>query len=458
MQKPFLQFLGAAETVTGSKFLLSFPESRILIDCGLFQGVKKLRNLNWLVPPVDLSTIQYIIITHAHLDHVGMIPRWVMQGFAGKIFMTGPTEELAKIVLEDSAKIQMEEAEHINKIGYSKHKPALPLYDLKDVKYSYQYFHVVSIDKWITLSPGLRFRYRYAGHILGACWVEIDYHGETFIFSGDLGRYNNNLMYSPVSPDSCDVLVMESTYGNKQHPPLKSAEKKLLHLINQTYQREGNVIIPSFAVERTQDLMYILWKAQKEKKIPPVPLIMDSPMGKSAMDVFINFPEWHKLDLKLCREICQTFEIVGDIRDTYRIMDDPRPKIVIAGSGMITGGRVLFYLQRYIEQKNNTVILVGYQAEGTRGRRLLEGEKQLKIFDQYYQVNAKVYQLDGLSAHADSTELMKWLAGIKQKPKKIFLVHGETGPLDALRQKIEEKWPDIDVEIPSLFSTYPLNY
>ncbi|MBT8182891.1 MAG: MBL fold metallo-hydrolase [Eudoraea sp.] len=449
-----VHFLGASGTVTGSKFYLESSEKNILIDCGLFQGRKDLRISNWKPLPVSVSSIDIVLLTHGHLDHTGYLPRLVKAGFKGIIVGTAPTLAIARIILLDSAKINEEEAEIANREGYSKHKPALPLYNLHDAENAIDLFRAEELNHWAQLSENIRYRFRYNGHIIGSTFIELEISGKRFVFSGDVGRPDDFLLDPPVKPDWADFLFVESTYGNKLHPPDK-VEDRLISLVNKTLYERGNLLIPSFAVERLQSLMYLFWKLYKKNKIPNIPIFIDSPMGNNVLAIFERFPDWHKLSSKEYSAMCGHVNIIDSYRQTWETIDDPRPKIVIAGSGMVTGGRILTYLQQMVDIPNTNILLVGYMAEGTRGRALLEEAKELKIFGKYYDVKASVYHEESLSAHSDQKELLDWIASIKNIPERVFLIHGEQEALNEFKDKIEEiyKW---NVQIPELFETVEL--
>jgi metallo-beta-lactamase family protein len=434
-----IQFLGAAGTVTGSKHLLKTPGKNILIDCGLFQGIKSLRLKNWVPLPVDTSEIDLVLLTHAHLDHCGYLPILVKSGYKGKILMTPPTRDLAEIILLDSAKIQEEDAERANRMGFSKHKPAKPLYTIKEAQKAIRLFEVVEDNIWEKISPEIKFRYIKNGHILGSAFIELHCHGKKIVFSGDIGRSNSELMFPPSTISECDFLVMESTYGDRIHK-VNSVRTELAEIINETSKQKGNLLIPSFAVGRAQELMHLINEIKKQKLIGNIPIFMDSPMGSKITKLLEKFPTWHKLSPVACREIFEHIRIISDFRETKKTIKDGKLKIVIAASGMLNGGRVLEYLRSYIGDRRNTVLLVGFQAEGTRGRALQNGIHEIKIFGKYYQVKLGVKELSTLSAHADQHEMLKWLkAFTKKKPRKIFLVHGEASAREAFRIKIVDE-------------------
>jgi metallo-beta-lactamase family protein len=441
-----IKFIGAAGTVTGSKTLVESNGIRILIDCGLFQGIKPLRELNWEPLPILASTIDFVLLTHGHLDHCGWLPRLVNQGFKGKIYCTSPTKAIAKLILLDSAKIQEEEADKANKEKYSKHEIAEPLYNVEQAEKVFPLFRVVKANEAVPLDAEISAVFVNAGHIIGACSIELTLENKVLFFSGDIGRDNDALMYAPTKPKKADYVFLESTYGDRIHPDT-DVKLELEMYINNTIKNGGTVIIPSFAVERAQMVMYLLWQLREEDKIPNVPYIIDSPMGVSAFDIFFENLKWHKLAIEDCVAVGKMFTMITDYKETIETIYDKQPKVVIAASGMVTGGRVLSYLERYIELPETTVIIVGYQAEGTRGRKLLEGAEEVKIYGKYYPVKAKILEIEGLSAHGDQKDLLNWLSELENKPKKVFLVHGENQPADELRIKIREQY-GFDCSVP----------
>jgi len=451
-----ITFLGASGVVTGSKFLVETSEKNILIDCGLFQGLKQLREFNWHDLPVNVKAIDVVLLTHGHLDHVGYLPRLVRQGFDGKIIGTAPTLSIAEIILNDSAKIQEEEALKSNKEKYTKHHPALPLYTTEDVESTIKLFQPEMIDKWILLSEHISYRFNYNGHIIGATFIEIDINGKRFVFSGDIGRTNDNLLNDPKKPEWADFLFVESTYGNKQHPK-ENIEEVFTDIILDTINKKGNLVIPSFAIERLQSLMYLLFKLYQKNKIPHIPVFVDSPMGNNVLEVFNRFPKWHKLSPQDYNSMCHYVHIIESYNETWETIDDPRSKVIVAGSGMVTGGRVLTYLQQLIDQSSTTILLVGFQAEGTRGRQLKDGAHEIRFFGKYYPVKASIKSLESLSAHADQEELIDWMSAIKNIPEKVFLIHGEPTALDGFRVKIKDTF-NWNATIPNLFDVENLPF
>jgi metallo-beta-lactamase family protein len=444
-----LTFLGAAGTVTGSKYLLEIQDKKILVDCGLFQGLKQLRVLNWQPPGFDPSSIDAILLTHGHLDHIGYLPRVVKLGFKGKIYATAPTLKISEITLRDSAKIQEEDAQRANQGKYSRHTPALPFYTLNDVNETIKLFQPVEESQWVTIADLFKAIFRYNGHILGSTFIQIEAGGKTLVFSGDVGREHDLLLYPPKEPEKADILLLESTYGDSVHADEGALLPELEQIVNETIEKNGSLFVPSFAVERTQLLMYMLWRLVKEKKIPEVPMIMDSPMGANILDLFHSSEGWHRLTADECNEMSACFQITNDYSETMRLRADPNPKIVIAGSGMMTQGRILSYMEVCASDPKNTLLFVGYQAEGTRGRKLLDGDKETKIHGKMIPVRMRIKKLDGLSAHGDQNDLLNWLSLLSKKPEKIFLIHGEEPQAKAFQQKMREvkQW---DSEIPKL--------
>lgn len=432
-----LHFFGAAQTVTGSKFLIESPEQNILIDCGMFQGVKELRSQNWNDFPFRVNEIDLVLLTHGHLDHCGYLPRLVKQGFEGPIKGTAPSLAVASVILRDSAVIQEEEAEQANEEGYSKHHPALPLYTQMDAEQAIELFVPVVTDQWISISENIQCRFKKVGHIIGATFIELEVYGKLIVFSGDIGRKGDPLLYPPEKPEWADIVIMESTYGDRLHPE-DDSESILIEAVQQAIQKNGTIIIPSFAVERLQTLMYKLWKLYSKNKIPKIPVFIDSPMGNEVLSIFSSYANWHKLTAAEFDIMKRHFNIITSYADTWKTIDNKRPKIVIAGSGMVTGGRVLTYLRYYLDNPTTQVLLVGFQAEGTRGRRLLDGEQEIKLQGKYIPVKAQIKTIESLSAHADQKELLEWLSELKNIPEQVFLVHGETQAMEVLQDKINE--------------------
>lgn len=435
-----IQFFGAAGTVTGSKHLLTLGSHKILIDCGLFQGENEdlLNNKPLPIPPGEIDVV---LLTHAHLDHTGYLPVIVKQGFKGKIKGTAPTLHIAEIILYDCAKITEEENRQKKKRTGQKRNDNENddwRYNQMEVLNTVHRFSAIETDTWLKLFEDVNIRYRNNSHILGACFIEIKYKDKMLVFSGDIGRKNDQLLHAPQQPESADILVMESTYGNRLHP--QNTDEILADLINEASRKNGTIIIPSFAVERFQLLMYKLWKLRSKNKIPNLPIYMDSPMGNKVMEIFRNNTSWHKLHISEMEKMLQDVHSIDEIEDTFRVIDNKSPKIVVAGSGMVSGGRVMTYLQYYLSVPETTVLLVGYQAEGTIGRLLYEGANEIMIRDEVYKVNADIKFVNGLSSHADQAELLDWMQPIAQQAQKVFLVHGEPEAAEVLKEQIQLKY------------------
>lgn len=449
-----LTFFGGADTVTGSKSLLEYRNRKILVDCGMFQGLKQLRLKNWEPSGIPVSQLDGILLTHAHLDHCGYLPVLVKEGFRGPIHCTGPTKELVEIILKDSAKIQEEEAERANRYGYTIHHPARPLYDLDDVMDCLPLMIPHEYHQWLELGEGIRIQFLNAGHILGSAMIEARMNGQSILFTGDLGTQHPLLLPPPEKVDVADTIVLESTYGDRQHTD-GDAKSALQKIIWETYEKDGDLIIPTFAVERAQELLFLLSVLKVENKLPDVPIYLDSPMGVSATAVMLHANEWHMLSHAQIQAMDRVAKLIVDVQSSKKAVADPRPKIVLAGSGMITGGRVLHYLDKGLADPCNTILLVGYQAEGTRGRTLENGAQDLKFFGSYHPVRATIRKMDYLSGHADQRDIMDWLRQFKHPPKNVLINHGEPHASDALRAKIHHElgW---NCEVAHMHQTYQI--
>ena len=433
-----LSFLGAAGTVTGSKYLIETDRHRILVDCGLFQGYKQLRERNWAPFPIAPSGIDAVVLTHAHLDHSGYLPALVRDGFAGPIFSTHATYRFCQLLLPDSGHLMEADARYANRHGFSKHKPALPLYTEGDAERSLASFVTRSFDEMHPVAEGCTAIFRKAGHILGAATVELDCFGTRIVFSGDLGRYGDSTMVDPEPVARADYLVVESTYGNRHHAAT-APEEALEDVIGRTVRRGGSVIIPAFAIGRAQSLLYHLGQLRKRGRLPNVPVYLDSPMAVNASTIFCEHPAEMRLTEAECRESCGAATYTRDVEESKRLDQDPMPKIIVSASGMATGGRILHHLKHYAPDRRNTILLAGFQAGGTRGAALKAGAIELKIHGEYVPVRAEVASLDMLSAHADQGELLRWLGGFEAPPRTTFVTHGEPDASDALRHCINEK-------------------
>ncbi|MFA6245840.1 MAG: MBL fold metallo-hydrolase [Mucilaginibacter sp.] len=435
----YLQSLGAAGTVTGSKHLLITPGLNILVDCGLFQGVKALREKNWERPPVNPGEIDAMILTHAHLDHCGYIPLLVKNGYRKNIYMSQPTRDLTELILRDCAKLQEEDAEKANRHGYTRHHPAEALYTVKDVETALPYFKVSEIRTLISLNEQISFSLHPSGHIAGACSVKINCYGKKIVFSGDIGRQHSELLPAPEALQDADFVVMESTYGDRLHAQTNTGQELAL-VINDTVFNKGNILIPCFAVGRAQEVMHLIYHLKQQKQIPArIPEYLDSPMAASAGKVLQHYPEWFTIDEKECARMFSGVTINHDYKNTEKIIRRGGSKIIMAASGMLTGGRVLEYLKHYLGDTRNTILLIGFQAEGTRGRALLNQGHEIKIHGQYYPVKAQIREIEGLSAHADQTELLGWVGQFAKSRPRVFLVHGEPCAQESLRIKIQDE-------------------
>ena len=447
-----IQFLGAAETVTGSRHLLTFNGEMVLVDCGLFQGGKELRARNWERFPVEPSEIKALVVTHAHLDHIGYIPKLVADGFRGPIYCTRATLGLARISLPDSGRIQEEDARHHNRHGTS-HTPALPLYDERQAVECLQYFKAVKYDTMTDLPGGATFRFLPAGHILGSAFAEIYFEGgERILMSGDLGRYNTPIIKDPTTIEYAEYLVVESTYGDRLHSH-EPVLPKLEELLNWAMENRSVVLVPSFSIGRTQELLYYLKQLEEQGKLPNIPIYVDSPMGISATDLYTNAVEERDDETELKFSLHDNpleprgLRMVHDSQESKKLNESKGPVFIIAGSGMANGGRIIHHLLHHLSDPTTLVLFTGYQVEGTLGRNLIDGAKRVRVYGQEVDVHARIDKLNALSAHADQAEIMQWLRGFKTPPKRTFIVHGEPPAQAVLRDKIvaELKW---DVVIP----------
>lgn len=433
-----LTFMGAIGTVTGSKYLINTGSKKILIDCGLFQGYKELRLRNWSPLPINPKEINAIILTHAHIDHSGYIPLLVKNGFSGKIYCSTATRDLCEILLLDSGHLQEEEAKFANEQGYSKHHPALPLYTHEDAQKSLKYFHTLDYGSEYPLDDNLKFRLDRSGHILGSSFVHVNYNNRSLLFSGDLGRPADPVMKPPVTIQSTDYLVLESTYGNRIHEVINPTDQ-LGEIIRKTSQRGGSIIIPAFAVGRAQSILYFIYLLKKANKIPDLPVFLDSPMAINATKIFCRYTNEHKLSKQQCMDICSIATYVNTPEESNAIDSYQYPTIIISASGMATGGRVLYHLERFAPDYRNTILFTGYQAGGTRGARMMAGEKEIKIHGQMIPVRAEVAELNNTSAHADYKETIDWLKKFTRPPIKVFITHGEPEAARSLKKHIEEE-------------------
>lgn len=434
-----LTFLGAAGTVTGSKYLVSVDGKNILVDCGLFQGLKNLRMKNWdSLPVVSPSKLDFVLLTHAHIDHSGYLPLLVKKGFRGKIYSTPGTRDLCGILLPDSGHLQEEEARYANKKGFSKHNPALPLYTQKEAEFSLQQFHPVDFDREFSPVPGVTFRFEPAGHILGSAMVLFKAGSTSILFSGDLGRPHDIVMNPPASVQKVDYVVVESTYGNRRHDS-KDPKDTLAEVINRTARRSGVLVVPAFAVGRAQSLLYYIHLLKKAGTIPEIPVFLNSPMAVSATQLYCKYQSEHRLSPEQCAGMCEAAKYVNSVEESKALNGKAGPMIVISASGMATGGRILHHLKAFAPDPKNTILLPGFQAAGTRGAAMAAGAETIKIHGEHIPVRAEVVKLDQLSAHADSAEILQWLGNLRSPPRKVFITHGEPVAADALRVRIGEE-------------------
>lgn len=438
-----MQFLGATGTVTGSKYMVTSGRTKILVDCGLFQGYKQLRLRNWSHLPMAASSIDAVVLTHAHLDHSGYIPLLVKNGFRGKIYCSEATYDLCRILLPDSGHLLEEEAGFANRHDFSRHKPALPLYTQEDAEASLAYFAPVKFGKRFAVGGRMHAELARAGHILGASTVTLDDHETTVVFSGDLGRMNDPIMAPPSQIERTDYLVVESTYGNRHHDPADPMEL-LGKTIQETIGRGGIVIVPSFAVGRAQTLLYYMNQLKQSGAIPPVlPVYLNSPMAADVTALYREYRKDHRLNDEQCRAMCHAAKFVNSVEESKALNLKHMPMVIIAASGMATGGRVLHHLKAFASDPRNTILFAGFQAGGTRGAAMLAGADAIKIHGEYVPLRAQVVQIENLSAHADADEILAWISTFRMPPKRTFITHGEPEAADALRRRIEEtlKWP-----------------
>jgi len=437
-----LTFLGAAGTVTGSKYLLEHGGRRLLVDCGLFQGLKQLRLRNWDAFPLAPDKIDAVALTHAHIDHSGYLPALAKQGFRGPVFSTHATRELAALMLPDSGHLQEEDAFYANRHGFSRHHPALPLYTEEDGRRVLRLFRPRDHGEAFEPIAGVTVRFSPAGHILGAASVHVAWEGGSILFSGDLGRDEDILMRPPEPPPAADYLVVESTYGDRLHDAEDPATQ-LAEAINRTAARGGIVVVPAFAVGRAQALMYLVGQLKQQQRIPDLPVFLNSPMAADVTAIYHAHAGEHRLDAEQCRRMCDAARIVNTVEESRKLNGMRFPAVIISASGMATGGRVVHHIKAFAPDRRNTILLAGYQAAGTRGAALVAGARDVKIHGEHVPVRAEVVNLGSLSAHADRSELLRWVAKLPRAPRRIFVTHGEPVAADSLRQAIEEahQWP-----------------
>ena len=448
-----ISFYGGVGTVTGSKYLLESNGTRVLVDCGLFQGLKELREQNWQDPPFDPASIDAVIITHAHIDHTGYLPRLVKQGFSGPVYTSRGTGDLLKILLPDSARLQEEEADYRNRHQLTSHQPALPLYDEGEAKAALELLRPVANNgEPVDVAPGITASFNVAGHILGASLVLVEMNAAAadggpvrFLFSGDLGHYDQPIIKDPVPPPDCDYLMVESTYGDRLHPDVNS-EEELARIINTAFRRGGPILIPAFAVGRTQEVLYLIRDLEEKKRIPIMPVIVDSPMAAQATQVYNRWREEHDEEytsiLAEKRHPLRTASMstASSREESKRLNAMKGPRIIISASGMLSGGRVLHHAMRILPDEKATLVFVGYQAAGTNGRRIQDGAREVRIMKNVVPVKCHLERIDGFSAHADWKGVLRWLSGLKTVPKTVFTTHGEPESAQAMAEHIRERF------------------
>jgi len=439
-----LTFLGAARTVTGSKYLLEHNGQKVLFDCGLFQGLKDLRLRNWDEFPVPPDSLNAVVLTHAHLDHVGYLPRLVAQGYRGRVFCTPGTKDLSQLVLPDAGRIQEEDARQANKHGYSRHDPALPLFTESDALRALTQLQPLGFERPIEVVPGLSIEFHPAGHLLGSAFILVRLAGgPTILFGGDLGRYSRPILPDPSVAIAADIVLVESTYGDRDHQPDDSGAQ-LAEVIKKTAGQHGKLVIPAFAIGRVEELLYWVRRLEAEHRIPVLPVYVDSPMASEALKYYSARvaeldPDLRPTSGQIYAFATTRFQTVSSPQQSKELTASRRPAIVISSSGMATGGRVLHHLAAALPDPRNTVLFVGYQAEGTRGRQLVDGAKDVRIHGHSIAVNATVTRIDSMSAHADRGEILRWLGTLGSAPRRLCLVHGEPAPMDALKGLIQER-------------------
>ncbi|HEV2914731.1 MAG TPA: MBL fold metallo-hydrolase [Pyrinomonadaceae bacterium] len=463
-----LSFWGGVGTVTGSKYLIEGKSGRVLVDCGMFQGLKELRERNWQEPPFNPKSLDAVLITHAHIDHTGYLPRLVAQGFRKPIYCSRGTADLLKVLLPDAARLQEEDADYRNRHNLSKHRPALPLYTEEDARTTLKLIEPVeNTGAALKVAPGIHAGFRIAGHILGSSLVLVEIEGAgnhgrgwRVLFSGDLGHYDQPIIRDPVAPPACDYLLVESTYGDRLHDP-ENPKDALARIINETHERGGVVLIPAFAVGRTQELLYLIRELEDEKRIPILPVRVDSPMAAAATRVYSNRKEEQDEEyasiLARREHPLRTHSMVtASSRDeSKRLNAEEGTRIIISASGMMTGGRVLHHARRFLPDARSTVVFVGYQAAGTTGRRILDGQPEVRIMGQFVPVRCHIERVGGFSAHADWKEVLRWLEGMPAAPRRTFLTHGEPEAASAMAEHIRERF-GWTVEVPTYGQTTEL--
>lgn len=463
-----ISFWGAAGTVTGSKYLIETDRARVLVDCGLFQGMRELRERNWAEPPFNAAAVNAVILTHAHIDHTGYLPRLVRQGFRGPVYCSRGTADLLKILLPDSARLQEEEADYRNRHKITKHLPALPLYTEDDAREALKLFSVVkNTGESFQVAADMRAEFRIAGHILGSSHVLVhvehagnDQLGRTVLFSGDLGKYDQPIIPDPVAPPACDYLLVESTYGNRLHD-IEKPKDALERIIKEAAAHDSPVLIPAFAVGRAQEIVYLIRELEEEKRIPIVPVSVDSPMAAAATQAYARVTEEHDADyaaaLKITPTPLRTHSMIAAStrEESKRLNQADGARVIIAASGMMNGGRILHHALRLLPDENATVVFVGYQAAGTLGRRVADGEKEVKVLGQWIPVRCRIDKIGGFSAHADWKEVVRWLTDMPNSPRKVFVTHGEPDAAAAMAGHLRDRF-GWSIEVPQYGERFEL--
>lgn len=463
-----ISFWGGVGTVTGSKYLVETDEAKVLVDCGLFQGLKELRDRNWQEPPFDPRSLDAVLITHAHIDHTGYLPRLVAQGFNKPVYCSRGTADLLKILLPDAARLQEEDADYRNRHNLTKHQPALPLYTEDDAKAALDLIVPLANDgSSMDVAPGIRAGFRIAGHILGSSLVLVeidgagdDGKGRRVLFSGDLGHYDQPIIHDPAKPPACDYLLVESTYGDRLHDTEKP-EDALARIINDAVKRRGPVLIPAFAIGRTQELIYLIRELEEDKRIPILPVRVDSPMAAAATQAYSHRKEEQDEEyasvLAQRKHPLRTHSMItaSSREESKRLNEEEGTRIIISASGMMTGGRVMHHARRILPDRNATIVFVGYQAAGTTGRRIIDGEHEVKLYGQFVPVRCRIERIGGFSAHADWKEVLRWLEGMPAAPRCTFNTHGEPEAAHAMRDHIAERF-GWRVEVPQYGDKFEL--
>jgi len=463
-----ISFWGAAGTVTGSKYLIEADRARVLVDCGLFQGVRELRERNWQEPPFNATSVDAVVLTHAHIDHTGYLPRFVRQGFRGPVYCSRGTADLLKILLPDSARLQEEEADYRNRHKITKHLPAMPLYTEQDAREALKLLQVVkNTGEPFRVVKGIQAEFRMAGHILGSSHVLVqvaaagdDRQGRTILFSGDLGKYDQPIIRDPVAPPACDYLLVESTYGNRLHD-IEEPKDALERIIKAAAAHNSAILIPAFAVGRAQEIVYLIRELEEEKRIPILPVSVDSPMAAAATQAYARPTEEHDEEyaaaLKITPTPLRTHSMIAAStrEESKRLNKAEGARIIIAASGMMSGGRILHHALRLLPDENAIVVFVGYQAAGTLGRRVADGEKQVKVLGQWIPVHCQIEKIGGFSAHADWKEVVRWLADMPAPPRKVFITHGEPDAADAMAGHLRDRF-GWQIEVPQYGEKFEL--